>query len=931
MNVRRVAQVLLLLFVALLVFLPQPATGASPLDTWRLRNPLPGLGNHLNGISCSSSDCIAVGVGGRIITSTDGYNWTTRDSRTTDALYQAAYGNSRWVAVGDKGTIVRSTNRGVTWRVSIEGYSDVDGLRGVAFGKGSNSSTARFVAVGKSGRILSSTDGINWNYQVSGTGSQLNAVAFGNGIFIAVGSAVSGTIHPVILRSTNGTTWSEEYGSATQSFFGVTYGDGQFMVVGSMCSDTTILVSNATGTTWDWSDPKDTSTLKAVAFGSINTGPTFVAINSSGTVFTAPSKTENWVKWSSGILGYPSANSSNNVLNGITFFKKTFIVVGSDGKLMTSADGASWTERPSAASNFFNGVVFAEGKYVAVGWGGKILTSTDSRAWVERDSGTSFSLHGIAYGNGTFVAVGSQGKIVSSGDGTTWVLRTSNFTGPLFAVTYSSAAGLFVAVGSSGKILTSPNGATWTSRTSGTNSYLYAVAFGAGQFIAVGQGGKIVTSANGIAWTNRTPSAVSTYCLYGVTYGDGMYLAVGENGTVLTSPDRTTWTKKNTGVSNALRATAYVDNTYVALGSGGKILTSADASSWSSKTSNIPYSLVGIASKGNGTMVAVGTFGTILCYDTVADSWIIRSTGTYKTIKAIARGTVKGQVRYVVVGESATVLTSANGSTWDIKTIPGAGWLNGVIYGHGRFVAVGATSSNKAGVFTSTDGDTWTQQEFVKPPGFSWQIELPSGTALNGITLGDNIFVAAGEDGVVVRSTDGIEWYYYLLETCFDTKSVSYGRNTFVMVGNYNPYTRTILDSPDGIYWTMSYAPIIPQSPTTGFSGVDFGGTRFVVVGPSVKIVVSTKASPVFGWRQKALQDFTGSFDFTGISYGGSNVFAAVGTLGQILTTPDGTTWTFRKSGTTKKLYGIAYGNSSNGKTFMAVGEGGMILQSDSL
>jgi photosystem II stability/assembly factor-like uncharacterized protein len=60
-----------------------------------------------------------------------------------------------------------------------------------------------------------------------------------------------------------------------------------------------------------------------------------------------------------------------------------------------------------------------------------------------------------------------------------------------------------------------------------------------------------------------------------------------------------------------------------------------------------------------------------------------------------------------------------------------------------------------------------------------------------------------------------------------------------------------------------------------------------------------------------------------GISYGNGS-FVAVGASGTILTSPDGTTWTSRSSGTLNELRGICYGNGA----FVAVGDYGTILQS---
>jgi len=58
-------------------------------------------------------------------------------------------------------------------------------LRGVTYGNGI------FVAVGYD-IILTSTDGVTWTKQTSGTSKELRGVTFGNNTFVAVG--LNGTI-----------------------------------------------------------------------------------------------------------------------------------------------------------------------------------------------------------------------------------------------------------------------------------------------------------------------------------------------------------------------------------------------------------------------------------------------------------------------------------------------------------------------------------------------------------------------------------------------------------------------------------------------------------------------------------------------------------------------------------------------------------------
>ncbi|MBU2098134.1 MAG: hypothetical protein KKD00_05190, partial [Gammaproteobacteria bacterium] len=100
---------------------------------------------------------VAVGDSGRIVTSPDGLNWTTRASGLT---------TNHLMAFEHNGTV--------------------------------------FVAVGTAGEILTSSDAMNWIKRTSGTGQNLQSVCFGNGIWFAGGAANANNS----CRSLNqGATW----------------------------------------------------------------------------------------------------------------------------------------------------------------------------------------------------------------------------------------------------------------------------------------------------------------------------------------------------------------------------------------------------------------------------------------------------------------------------------------------------------------------------------------------------------------------------------------------------------------------------------------------------------------------------------------------------------------------------------------------------
>ena len=120
-------------------------------------------------------------------------------SPTVNNLSGVTFGNNTFVAVGDSGNIVRSTNNGSSFDNATTDNSTANHLRGITFGNNT------FVAVGDSGNIVRSTDnGSSWENATSPTANGLYGVTFGNNTFVGVG------LNGNIIRSTdNGTSWEK--------------------------------------------------------------------------------------------------------------------------------------------------------------------------------------------------------------------------------------------------------------------------------------------------------------------------------------------------------------------------------------------------------------------------------------------------------------------------------------------------------------------------------------------------------------------------------------------------------------------------------------------------------------------------------------------------------------------------------------------------
>jgi hypothetical protein len=133
-------------------------------------------------------------VGGRdLYWSDDRESWTGWQTQrlTTADLRDVLAAPGRIVAVGDKGTIVTSSD-GVAWTLAAEGSGTL--LR-LARGAG------RWVAVSYEGGVEWSDDGHAWSPAATGSVGFLSDIAWGDGLFVAVGS------EGAALTSQDGEVW----------------------------------------------------------------------------------------------------------------------------------------------------------------------------------------------------------------------------------------------------------------------------------------------------------------------------------------------------------------------------------------------------------------------------------------------------------------------------------------------------------------------------------------------------------------------------------------------------------------------------------------------------------------------------------------------------------------------------------------------------
>ena len=205
------------------------------------------------------------------------------------------------------------------------------------------------------------------------------------------------------------------------------------------------------------------------------------------------------------------------------------------------------------------------------------------------------------------------------------------------------------------------------------------------------------------------------------------------------------------------------------------------------------------------------------------------------------------------------------------------------------------------------------------PDIWTWRNPLPTGNQLNGVTYGNGLFVAVGANNTIVTSPDAKNWSQEVVPTNCSLSGIAYSpsQTLFVAVGT-DATTGTknvILTSVDGVAWF----------PATGIGNGGFlavatdGAKNIVAVGNSGVVWYSTDGGST--WQAGTTPQ--GAQNWNAVTYG-NGMFVAVGNGGQVFTSTTGSSWTQQfAGGTTSVLNGITY---QAGKGFVAVGDGAFLF-----
>ena len=292
----------------------------------------PGSGLTLANVAAANGVVRAVGSNGLIASARDLDSWRVERTPIVHNLRGVAWTGTRWVAVGDVGSVLYLQNG--RW-VSVPGLPN-SGLRGIA------SRPGLVAAAGSNGVLLTSRDGIGWTVADSGTTGLL-----WGGTRVGSSLVFSGQ-NAALIASGDGISWGPISSSP--------------LPTGNPLAPRPLLWQLAAS------------------------GQQMVAVGDFGAILQGTA--------AGGLSGVNSP--TDEILRGVTVGGGRWVAVGSGGTVLFSRDGRSWQRERSPSTVDLRGVTWTGRRFVAVGDQSTVISSADGLRWRIDQTAMPCALLGIA-------------------------------------------------------------------------------------------------------------------------------------------------------------------------------------------------------------------------------------------------------------------------------------------------------------------------------------------------------------------------------------------------------------------------------------------------------------------------------------------------------------------------------------------------------
>jgi len=495
-------------------------------------------------------------------------------------------------ALGDLGTIIKTTDSGVTW--SILNTSTTTNFNCLYFFDVNNG-----LICGDNMICKKTTDGGNtWSIINIGSGTakvyKMSFIDNLNG-FACLSSG------KIIKTTDGGNTWLVITMLNNIPLYDISMKQNYGIAVGGSTTSSIVLKTTDSGNTWSV-----VSTGLSVPYYSCNVinSNTFIIGGQSGSLYKT---TDGGATWSQ------LSTSTNIIANSINFISDTEgMAVGNFGVVYKTTDGGvNWTLIDLGELITFNSIQILSLNTILICGNAGVMYKIDNGLNIQMNRGTSQRLTNITTKNDTFYIVGENGTLLSvDNSGNQWNTINTGFTNHFYCMEwYNNSA--FIGGGTysnSGIILKSSDGGqTWSEIELGSLKNVNDIELKNGFGYFVGENGSIFkTIDGGTSW--QASSSNITSSLYGVAVlNDNTAIAVGSPGKILrTTNNGVSWSLISCPVNLPINNVLFIDEV---IGFGvchnGTIIKTTDGGlSWTSTVINEASSLMTICKNGGDIYVA---------------------------------------------------------------------------------------------------------------------------------------------------------------------------------------------------------------------------------------------------------------------------------------------------------------------------------------
>ena len=390
------------------------------------------------------------------------------------------------------------------------------------------------------------------------------------------------------------------------------------------------------------------------------------------------------------------------------------------------------------------------GRYYAVS-GRMVISSNNKNDWQVEYASNSGNLKAIASGYSqtnplinTHIVVGNAGTVLINQTSSSSASHWLEVpTGLTIPFNNIYFDGKqFIAVGLQ-TVAFSTNGYSWTTATTMNSREYRDVIVAGGQYVIVGDDGSIETSSDGNTWQAQV-SGINAQ-LNAISYSNGMYIVVGTGGTILSSNNGTSWQAVNSGINVTLNKVVSRDSIFIAVGDNNTVLTSDDGINWTLQGGIDTSNVRSILSDGSILMLGSDN-GDLFTTNNAVD--FIPLSSQANDMYAIAFDGVNTLVR---AGQSYINLSTDGGQTWTLLVGLGIVNLNEINYFNGQFIAVGDNGL----LMTSSDGSNWNTINTGTVENLN---DIFWFSGLDDQAAPFSLYVTVGNNGTILTSTTGTVW-----------------------------------------------------------------------------------------------------------------------------------------------------------------------------